>query len=95
VELAAIAEVSVAMVLDAAVVSAVPLSFLPHAATARVAAARVATRNLDTTIVRPPLKGQEKTAPFIEAALVVLSGIKAKSVRTAFFPLLQSGTDAC
>jgi len=95
VELAAIAEVSVAMVFDAAVVSAAPLSYLPQAATARAATARVVTLSLDTTIVGPPPKGQDKTAPFIEAALVVLSGITAKTVHTAFVFLLRSGTDTC
>jgi len=88
-ELAAIAEVSRAIVLDAAVVSAALLSFLPHATTAKAATASIATLHLDTTIVPPPSKSPEKTAPVIEAALVVLSGIRARSVHTAFFPLLR------
>jgi len=88
-ELAAIAEVSPAMVLDAAVVSAALLSFLPHATTAKAATASIAALDLDTTIVPSPSKSPQKTAPVIEAALVVLSGIRARSVHTAFFPLLR------
>ena len=48
---------------------------------------------LPLCILIPPLsrpsKSPEKTAPVIEAALVVLSGIRARSVHTAFFPLLR------
>src|SRR4030088_1410576 len=52
VELAAIAEVSVAIVLDTAVVSVALLSFLLHAAAATAATARVATFNRVVIIVR-------------------------------------------
>jgi len=71
VELAAIAEVSVVLVLAAAVVSAAPLSFLLHPATAITATARVATFNRGTTIVRPLPRVKKKTAPFIEAVLAI------------------------
>jgi hypothetical protein len=74
VELAAIAEVSVVVVLDAAVVSAAPPSFFPHPATAMAATARVATFNRDINIVRPLPRVKKKTAPFIEAALAICRG---------------------
>jgi hypothetical protein len=83
VELAAIAEVSVAVILDAAAVSTALLSFLLHAATAIAATARVATLMRESSIVRPLPKGQEKTATFIESGIGLLWGNKAKSVHTA------------
>jgi len=85
-ELAAIAEVSVAMVLDAAVVSAAPLSFLLHAATAMAATARVATFNRVVIIVRL-LPVKKRTALIIEAVSTFNREIEAKTVHASILPI--------
>jgi hypothetical protein len=86
VELADIADVSMLeVVVEVAVVSAPLLSFLLHAATANVATASIATLDLDTAICPSSSQGSRKNRSVVEAALVVLPELVAKTVRMGLF----------
>jgi hypothetical protein len=96
VELADMAEVSmVEVVVEVAVVSAPLLSFLLHAVTASVATASIATLDLDTAICPSSFLWSRKNRSVMEAALVVLPDLKAKTVRMGLFWQFLPLTASC